>query len=168
MTTTFRHLALLGVLASTTAVAQPAFEDLDRLDRRVTAALGADVGEPGGPLRPIDRRLRLAACPAQATISVPQPSAAVIECRPLGWRINVPLSVAVIDRAARTPREPVVRKGELVEVVADGGSFTVSTVAVAQQDGAAGEMIRLRADGRAAPIVAEVQSPGRAVIARFK
>jgi flagella basal body P-ring formation protein FlgA len=61
-----------------------------------------------------------------------------------------------------------VRKGDQVEVVADGGNFTVSTLAIAQQDGAPGAMIRVRTDAKAAPITAQVEAQGKVVVSRFK
>src|SRR5690606_18069901 len=106
------------------------FEDLAQLEARVIARLGAGIGQPGGPARPIDRRLKLAACPSPAMISVPMPTAAMAECAPIGWRIHVPL---LRTRAAEVPKpaavaapkrpEPVIRKGDQVELVADGGNF---------------------------------------------
>ena len=164
--TLFRHL-ILPALALAAPVAAAPFEDLDRLEARVVAAVGAGIGEPGGPARPIDRRLRLAACPSAPMMTMPMPGAATITCEALGWRIHVPLARMAIVEVKREKPEPIIRKGDQVEVVALGGAFTVSTVAVAQQDGAPGDRIRLRGDTRAAPFFAEVDSPGRVVVSRF-
>ncbi len=165
--TLFRHL-ILPALALAAPVGAAPFEDLDRLEARVVAAVGAGIGEPGGPARPIDRRLRLAACPSAPMMTTPMPGAATIVCEALGWRIHVPLArMAIIEASARAKPEPVIRKGDQVEVVAMGGAFTVSTIAVAQQDGAPGDRIRLRGDAKAAPFFAEVDSPGRVVVSRF-
>ena len=165
--TLFRRL-ILPALALAAPAAAGTFEDLDRLEARVVAAVGAGIGEPGGPLKPIDRRLRLAACPAAPTVSMGMPATATVDCAPLGWRIHVPLTrVTIVEAAARAKPEPVIRKGDQVEVVAVGSTFTVSTVAIAQQDGAPGDRIRLRGEGKAAPFFAEVDAPGRVVVSRF-
>lgn len=173
--TLFRRLILPALaLAAPGAASTPAYEDLDRLESRVVAAVGAGIGEPGGPQRPIDRRLRLAACPAAPMVTMPIAGAATLDCEALGWRIHVPLARTTIagpaGYGATAPREkvePVIRKGDQVEVVAMGGMFTVSTIAVAQQDGAPGDRIRLKGDTKAAPFFAQVEAPGRVVVSRF-
>lgn len=166
--TDFRRLLLLGALCAAPATAATGFEDLGLLEARITATLGAGIGEVGGPARPVDRRLKLAACPTSPALAVPTPFAAVVQCEPLGWRIHVPLvrpPAAALQAAAA--REPVIRKGDQVELVADGGDFTVSTLAIAQQDGAPGDRIRVKSEGRTAPVTAEVERQGRVVISRF-
>ena len=173
MMTLFRRFCLSALALSAAAAAAPSgFENLERLEVQVIASLGAGIGEPGGPVRPLDRRLRLIACPTPPVVSMPYPTSAAVHCEGIGWRIYVPLARNPAHVAAAPTREakaePVVRKGDQVEVVADGGSFMVSAVAIAQQDGAMGERIRLRGDAKAAPFFAEVTSPGRAVISRFK
>lgn len=166
--TLFRRLILPALALAAPGSAQTAYENLDRLEARVVAAVGAGIGEPGGPSRPIDRRMRLAACPSAPMMTMPIPGAATIECEALGWRIYVPLArTAIVDAGARAKAEPVIRKGDQVEVVAVGGMFTVSTIAVAQQDGAPGDRIRLKGDAKAAPFFAQVDSPGRVVVSRF-
>lgn len=165
--TLFRHLLLLPALYGVPAAAAD-FQNLDQLEVQVVAALGADIGQPGGPARPIDRRLRLAACPSAPVVSMPLPATAAVRCDPIGWRIHVPLvRTATMEAAPRAKVEPVIRKGDQVEVVADGGTFVVSVVAVAQQDGALGDRIRFRSDEKAAPFVAQVDAPGRAIVSRF-
>lgn len=167
--TLFRHLILPALAIAVPAVAT-SYEDLDRLESRVVAAVGAGIGEPGGPQRPIDRRLRLAACPSAPMVSMTLAGAATIECEAIGWRIHVPLArTSIVETASRSreKEEPVIKKGDQVEVVAVGSTFTVSTVAVAQQDGAPGDRIRLKGDGKAAPFFAQVDAPGRVVVSRF-
>jgi flagella basal body P-ring formation protein FlgA len=167
--TLFRRFILPALAIAAPAAAVPgAFEDLDRLEARVVAAVGAGIGEPGGPQRPIDRRMRLAACPSAPMVTMPIPGTATVQCDAIGWRIHVPLArVAILEPAARQKEEPVIRKGDQVEVVAMGSTFTVSTVAVAQQDGVPGDRIRLKGEGKAAPFYAEVDAPGRVVVSRF-
>jgi flagella basal body P-ring formation protein FlgA len=159
---------LLPALYAVPAVAAADFQNLDQLEVQVIASLGAGIGEPGGPARPIDRRLKLSACPSAPVVSMPFPATAAVRCDAIGWRIHVPLvRTAAAEAGPRVKAEPVIRKGDQVEVVAEGGTFVVSVVAVAQQDGAPGERIRFRSDEKAAPFVAQVEAPGRAVVSRF-
>lgn len=171
MATIFRHMMLLTAVLAAPAAAQ-GFEDLDALETRLVAALGADIGTPGGPLRPLDRRLKLAACPSPATVEPGPLGAAVVRCESLGWRIRVPVAKTVIASAAMARAEPVIRKGDQVEFIARSGSFTVSTVAIAEQDGAPHERIRVRtsdANGRKnAPVTAEVIAAGQVGLPGFK
>lgn len=171
MATIFRRMALLAAVTATPAAAQD-FENLDALETRIVAALGADIGTPGGPLRPLDRRLKLAACPAPATVEPGPLGAAVVRCEPLGWRIRVPVAKTVIASATMAKAEPVIRKGDQVEFIARSGSFTVSTVAIAEQDGGLSDRIRVRTTGsdgkKNAPVTAEVIAAGQVGLPGFK
>ena len=164
--TLFRRLTLLPLFCAAPVAAQ-GFQDLTQLEARVTAALGAEIGQPGGPIQPIDRRLKLAACPVPVTVEAPVLSAATVRCEPLGWRIRVPvLSTGAAAKVAKA--EPVIRKGDQVEVTAVGVSFSVSTLGVAEQDGAPGDRIRVRSERKGGPIIGEVTSDGRVLLAGFK
>lgn len=169
MVTVFRRIAMVAAACAAPAHAQ-GFENLDALETRLEAALGAGVGAPGGPMRPLDRRLKLAACPAPALVEPPLAGAATLRCEALGWRIRVPVTRTVI--AATGQAEPIVRKGDQVEFVARAAGFTVSTVAIAEQDGALRDRIRVRttaSDGRKnAPVTAEVIAAGQVGLAGFK
>lgn len=146
------------------AAAQPQrFEDLNGLEALVIARLGAPVGQPGGPAAPIDRRLRLAACPNTPSIDAPAMGAVAVRCDAIGWRIRVPLAGG--GRASPTPatmqgQQTLVRKGDPVQLVAGNASFTVSTMVIAEEDGARGDMIRVRADRKSEPVVARVVENG--------
>ena len=173
MSPIFRRLILLSAAAASPALAQ-GFENLDMLDTRLMAALGAGVGEPGGPVTPLDRRLRLQACPQPVEIGEPMSGAATIRCQPLGWRIRVPLvaapSQAPAPSMAAAPQvraQPTVRRGDQVELVAISSGFTVSTLAVAEQDGAPGDRIRVRTERRSAPVIAQVMEDGRVALPGF-
>jgi flagella basal body P-ring formation protein FlgA len=158
----------LFLIAGTGAHAQP-FEDVGRLEMRLTAALGAGIGEPGGPTRPIDRRLKLKPCPQPATFAPAQLGAANVSCEPLGWRIRVPLVPAAKGvPMAEAKAEAIIRKGDQVELTASSGSFTVSTVAVAEQDGAPGQRIRVRSEGKKAAVIGVVMDDGRVSLPGFK
>lgn len=164
-------LLALSVSASDPALAQQKFENLDRIDSLVAMTVGANMGEPGGPMAPVDRRLRLAACPATPSVDGPVFGAAIVKCDALGWRIRVPLvaggaaaasgPVARYAPSARAaPREAAVKKGDPVQLMAGNAAFSVSRMMVADEDGAVGETIRVREDRKSAPILAQVVEMG--------
>ena len=176
MTTIFRRLPLLAAAIAAPAFAQ-GFENLDMLDNRIAAALGAPMGEAGGAATRLDRRLRLAACPQPAEIGEPTAGAVTVRCVPLGWRIRVPLTgggavyasatAPAASMAPVTRAEPVVRRGDQVQLVAASRSFSVSTLAIAEQDGAPGDRIRLRTERRSAPIFGLVMADSRVSLPGF-
>jgi flagella basal body P-ring formation protein FlgA len=144
-----------------------AFENIDTLEARLVAALGTEIGVPGGPATPIDRRLKLIHCPTPATIDPPALGAIAIRCEAVGWRIRVPLSYITTARTS-TKAEFVVRKGDPVELAVDTASFSVSTGAVAQEDGAIGDRIRVKSDPKAPVMIAEVVDGGRVRLPGYK
>lgn len=150
---------LMALTAGPAAAQAQRFEDVTGLEALVVARLGAGIGQAGGPVAPIDRRLKLAACPDTPAIEGPVMGAAVVRCAALGWRIRVPLR-ADAAAAASQRTAMLVRKGDPVQLVAGGASFTVSTQMIADEDGAQGEMIRVRADRGSDPIVARVVDMG--------
>ena len=164
-------MVLLGLIAAMPAAALSApFEDIGGLEARVIGALDADIGAPGGPVAPIDRRLKLQACPTPPTIDPPALGAIALRCPALGWRIRVPLKPAdmqgVSVSSTYAPRqassEPAaVRRGDPVELIAQGAGLTVSTQAVAQEDGARGARIRVKTDAKSPVIIAEVVDMGK-------
>ncbi|EQB09788.1 flagellar protein [Sphingobium quisquiliarum P25] len=178
-----KKLPLIAVLALATAGVQPAtaqqkFENLDRLDGLVAMTVGANIGEPGGPAAPVDRRLRLAACPSTPSVEGPVFGAAIVKCDALGWRIRVPLTgggagaaapVARYGAAAVRPaqRDMVVKRGDPVQLIAGNASFSVSRVMIADEDGAVGDTIRVREDKKSAPILAQVVEMGTVRIPGF-
>ena len=169
----FRRLLWLAALAASPAYAQ-SFENLAMLDSRVSAALGAGIGEPGGAATAIDRRLHLAACPQPAEIAESLGGAIAIRCAAQGWRIRVPLvsntqsATAAAGPAAPVVRAaPIIRRGDQIQLVAISGSFTVSTTAVADQDGAPGDRIRVRTENRTSPVIGQVLADGRVALPGF-
>ena len=157
------------VLATATQAQTAAFENLDRLEARVVAALDADIGTPGGPVAPIDRRLKLARCPQPATIDPPALGAVAIRCEAIGWRIRVPLQhLAAASAATPAKVAPVVRKGDPVQLSVESGSFSVTTEAVAQEDGAPGDRIRVKSDPKAPVMIAEVVDAGQVRLPGYK
>lgn len=164
-------LAALGLLTPFIAKAQQRFENLDRLDGLVATTVGAGIGQPGGAVAPIDRRLKLAPCPSLPQVDPPALGAVAVSCPALGWRLRVPLLGGGEIASAPPPgarraapaaptAQPVVRKGDPVQLVAGDGSFTVSRPMVADEDGAAGATIRVRQDPRSPPIAARVEDVG--------
>jgi flagella basal body P-ring formation protein FlgA len=168
----FRRFVLLAAAAAAAPAFAQGFENLDMLDSRIAAALGANVGEPGGAANPLDRRLHLAACPQPAEVGEPMAGALTVNCRSVGWRIRVPLvgagRAATANAAAPQARaEPVIRRGDQVELVAITATFTVSTLGVAEQDGAPGDRIRVRTERRTAPFIGQVLADGRVALPGF-
>lgn len=154
-------LMLAGTGLPAVAAQPQRFEDLNGLEALVVARLGAPVGQPGGPAAPIDRRLRLAACPNTPAIDAPAMGAVAVRCDAVGWRIRVPLTAGGRTVAATAQsREMLVRKGDPVQLVAGNASFSVSTMAIAEEDGARGDMIRVRTERKAEPMVARVMENG--------
>jgi flagellar basal body P-ring formation protein FlgA len=166
--TNFRRFVPLALLIGTAAHAQ-GFEDLAALDRKVAATLGADFGEPGGPARPIDKRLKLAACPQPAIVDAPAMGAVLVRCEPLGWRIRVALTRSASGSIqAEEKAEPIIRKGDQVQLTALTGTFSVSTPAIAEQDGAPGDRIRVRFETKKGVMIGLVMPDGRVTLPGFK
>ena len=169
-----RALPLLALLAAPAAAATPAFQNIDALEARLVNALGAGIGEPGGPAAPIDRRLKLAACPATVQIDPPVMGAIALRCAPLNWRIRVPVQRlgnaqnVAMGSVMGVKADPVVRRGDPVDLIAETNGFSVSVSAIAQEDGAPGSRIRVKAEDQKSPIFAEVIEAGRVRLPGFK
>lgn len=180
-------LALILLIASTPAWAATdaaGFEDLARLEGRVVGALDADVGQPGGPVTHLDRRLKLQPCPQTVTIDPPALGAVALRCETLGWRIRVPLvksasaqavanmtavgnGTPAADRLAQSTTPALIKRGDPIELVAGDGSFTVSTGAVAQEDGRLGGRIRVKPNDRPQIVIGMVEDSGRVRVSSF-
>lgn len=139
---------------------------LEAIDRAVAGFAGAAIGQPGGAVLPVDRRLRLAACPADLALSWrdERHGSVVVQCPiPGGWRLFVPL------RAVASGAGPaVVARGEAVTIAVAGEGFTVSQPGEAVEAGALGDWIRVRPvrDGsvRGEPMRARVTRPGEVAV----
>ena len=181
MTNFSRHLPFVLLLLPAPALAA-GMQNLDTLERKLVIALGADIGAPGGPTVPLDRRLKLAACPSDVVIDPPVLGAAVLRCADIGWRIRVPLvrggkalpasgNGLPSRTAASSPQiraEPVIRRGDSVDLVAGDGGFSVSSQVTADQDGAPGDRIRVRGQPGKPSIIAEVVDSGTVRLSAFK
>jgi len=168
-----RALPLLVLFAAPAAAAP--FQNIDALETRLINALGAGIGEPGGPATAIDRRLKLASCPTTVQIDPPVMGAVALRCPAANWRIRVPIarlggagSASTTGAGMAAKADPVVRRGDPVDLVAASNGFSVSVSAIAQEDGAPGSRIRVKADGKSSPIFAEVIDAGRVRLPGFK
>jgi flagella basal body P-ring formation protein FlgA len=148
--------------------------NLALLDRAAEIFAGAPQGAPGGPIAPIDRRLRLSACGSspEFTWRTDAHDAIVIRCPdPRGWRIFVsvralPAAPAVQQAVAEKPvkEEPVIRRGYFVPLEASDQGFAVSTDGVAMADAAPGERLQVRIDGAKRPVQAIAVDAGKATL----
>jgi flagella basal body P-ring formation protein FlgA len=173
MPSNIRHLLILAAgLAAAPASAQ-SFQSIAAVEQQVVATLGVPIGQPGGPARPIDRRLKLTACPAPIIVEPIALGAVTVRCQQIGWRLRVPVlqgsgdatATAIAAPAMRAARaEPIIRRGDPVALVVTTGSFTVSRQAIAEQDGAPGDRIRVRTEPRKPPIVGQVLPDGRVAL----
>jgi len=119
------------------------FADLSAIDRQVAAFTGAAIGETGGAMQPVDRRLRLKPCAAPLALSwrTPQRETVQVQCPDAGgWRLFVPARGAPPEVAAL----PVVNRGDAVMIAVSGSGFTVSRPGEALESGPVGGWIRVR------------------------
>jgi flagella basal body P-ring formation protein FlgA len=155
------------LLLSSLAAAQ-SFENLDKLDSLVAMTVGANLGEPGGPVAQIDRRLRLKPCPSTPKIEGPTFGAAIISCTEIGWRLRVPLvpvqhvagNAFTAAKTQPVAAQVVIKKGDPVELIAGSEAFSVSRAMIAEEDGSIGAVIRVRETPKSSPIMARVESAG--------
>lgn len=168
-------IAIFGLSVSASPGFAQGFQNLDQIDTLVATTVGAEIGEAGGANAPVDRRMRLAACPQIPSIEGPVFGAAIVRCDKLGWRIRVPLKLAAQSVAASGPaygqsaygrapqpqaRTILIKKGDPVQLVAGNASFSVTRQMVADEDGAIGDMIRLRGDKTVAPVSGRIEPDG--------
>ena len=178
-----RHVIAVSALAAASPASAQTFQDIAAIEQRVVQVLGAAIGTPGGPARPVDRRLRLSACPAELIVEPVVMNAVTVRCQAIGWRIRVPVMAAGAGQEeqavaaptssssaapVRTARaQPIIRRGDPVALVVVSGGFTVSRQAVAEQDGAPGDRIRVRTEPRKPPIIGQVLPDGRVAMNGF-
>src|SRR3546814_7452137 len=86
----------------------------------------------GRTATPIDRRIKLARCPKQASITAIDARTLAVRCAPLGWRLRVPMTgpagavPAATGYARPAESAPVIRRGDNVRVTIDTQSFSRS------------------------------------------
>ena len=153
-----------SLTAATAAEAQQAMQDWQPIDAMAQSVAGA----MGRTAAPIDRRIKLARCPEQTTVTALDAQTLAVRCAPLGWRLRVPLSAPAdaapmqASFAAPAATGPVIRRGDNVRVTIESEAFTVSYSAIATQDGRVGETIALRGNDPKNLISAVVTGAGRA------
>ena len=169
LTTRFFHsarsfLPAVVLLIGAPAVAQGlGFANLGAIDGEVASFTGHAIGQQGGAILPVDRRLRLARCFSPLALSwrLPRREAVVVECPdPGSWHLFVPV------RAGDTaPMSVAVARGEGVTIAVTGDGFTVSQPGEAMEAGAMGDWIRVRSvrDGspKGDPMRAKIVRPGQ-------
>ncbi len=139
----FRHLALFAAAFPTLADASP-WQNLDALDAQVARELAAT----GEMARPIDRRLKLAACQAAVVIERAGPGAVAIRCPAPNWRIRVLLLGEPPATLSAAPAPIVVRRGDPVTIIVRSNGFTASAQGTALADARAGERVGARIEGQ--------------------
>lgn len=138
---------LLLLAAALSASSSAPFADLDAIDRQVAAFTGAEVGQAGGALTPVDRRLRLQACRSGVALSwrTPAQDAVVVQCGDAGgWRIFVPVRSAGGAGPAGQGGPIAVTRGDAVSIAVQGDGFTVSQPGEAMESGPVGGWIKVR------------------------
>lgn len=129
------------------------FEDLEILDERIQAE-NADA-------EPVDKRLKLAECPDDPTISPAVGGAVVVRCPALGWRLRVPIGATP---NASEMGEIIIRKGDLIECISGGPGFSVSTQLVAMDDARIGQSLRVKSPTSPVILTAVAKSRGQATL----
>jgi flagella basal body P-ring formation protein FlgA len=152
--------ALLLVSSSGARAALPALEDLDTLDARIAVYLGGTPADAGQRAQPVDRRLRMVACPEGVSFDPPAMGSIAAYCASKGWRLRVALNASTAGQLA----EIVIRRGDAVELAYLGSGFDITTGATALDDGRVGGVVRVKTSTGTAPVTARVRGPGAAAI----
>ncbi len=157
--------SLAALAAGIPAVsAQQATEDWQTIDMLTTMVASA----MGRTATPIDRRIKLARCPEQASVVAIDAQTLAVRCQSLGWRLRVAMSGPAQTGFAPTAYSrpaasaPVIRRGDNVRVTIETESFAINYSAIATQDGRVGETIALRGNDAKNMLSATVTGPGRA------
>ena len=149
MTTIFRHTALLLIVGSAPALAGN-FQSLEAVDARASEAAGSIV-------RPVDRRLKLAACPEELQADAAAQGAVTVRCAPLGWRVRV----LIESNTAAASNAPVaIKRGDPVSVNFVAPGFSVTTSGIAETEARIGERVRVRVDTKGNPVMGEAVDAG--------
>lgn len=123
----------------------------------LAAALAAQIAAFTGQPVTLDPRLAPPDCVAAPVVAwVPPGHGAVsVSCASPGWRLFVPVAGTATPRAA-----PVVRRGDVVAVVAGGPGYRISVAAIAETDAAPGARLRLRNRATGERLQAELRDDG--------
>jgi flagellar basal body P-ring formation protein FlgA len=172
------RLMEMSMLLALALIAAPAaaqdFQSTAVLDAVVTQFTGKALGEQGGALAPVDKRLKLAACPApQLEWRTPAHDAVVVRCMSPAWKIFVPVAALPQPKAepaaAAAPRpvpaakaEPVIRRGDAVTIEAGSEGFSITREGVAVSDAPPGGRVSIKVEDGKPPLQAIAVEPGRA------
>jgi flagella basal body P-ring formation protein FlgA len=165
-------LLSLALAAASPAAAQD-FQSTPVLDTIVAQFTGVAMGELGGARAPVDKRLKLQACPApQLEWRSEAKDAVVVRCMAPAWRIYVPVNAVPQPRAApvataqvpATPARlaPVIRRGDPITVEAGSPGFSITRDGIAMGDAAPGARLMVKVDEKKPPIQAVALESGRA------
>lgn len=163
-------LPTLAILAAAPALAQATLADPAALDRVVEQFTGQPLGQPGGARAPVDRRMRLRACPAgpQASWHGAPGRTVVVACpEPGGWRVFVnliPAGLAASGVDAPVAPRATIKRGESLTVAVTGRGFAIRRPAEALEAGAVGDWIAVRTTRDGEPLRARIVQPGLAEI----
>jgi flagella basal body P-ring formation protein FlgA len=136
------------------------WQTIDALTDMVANAMGRTA-------TPVDRRIKLARCPEQASVTAIDAQTLAVRCASLGWRLRVPMTGPIGASPTLRPSftrpasgAPVIRRGDNVRVTIDTESYSISYAAVATQDGRVGETIALRGSDAKSMLSATVTGAG--------
>ncbi len=156
MTPIFRRLIIAACalpMIVPTPVGAQAFQNNDDIDAQVAASLASG----GLNAMPVDRRLKLAACPQPLRIEPPLRQTVAIHCDVLKWRIYT----HVDGRGTRVATMPVIiKRGDPVTVDFVAPGFAVTTSGIAQSDARAGDRVSVRVEQKSAPVIGEAIDMG--------
>ena len=153
---------IVVAVTSASATAQnPGFQDPAAIDRAVSAFVAGATGMENARARPVDRRLRLAACRSPLALAWHGGARGTIlvQCpEPGGWRLFVPAPGA----GERTGQHgaPVVNRGDPVSIRIAGRGFAVTTTGEALEAGQVDQWIRIRPIGAKASLRGQVVGAG--------
>lgn len=147
--TIFRRAMVAAILIPAAANAG-AFQDLDAVNASATQAAN-------GAIRPVDRRLKLAACPDLLLADPPTLGAVLVRCPSLGWRLRVMIDTT---NAAAATAPVIIKRGDPVSVNFVAPGFSVTTNGIAEGDARMGERVRVRVEQKASPVMGEVIDAG--------
>lgn len=159
----FRIAALSLAFLADPVAAEP-FVSPAALDAAVSAFLGAETGAPGGAARPVDPRLKLAACTQGIVVDWYGRAGATVQvsCPSRGWRIFVAADAGGSPGTRDNPsEEKLIQKGETVSLVYEGQGFVLTRQGEALEPGARGQWIKIKPAGdNAKPVRGQVLRPG--------
>jgi flagella basal body P-ring formation protein FlgA len=153
----------LALMLAAAVAANASFTDLDSLDRAIAGFTGAPIGQVGGAITPVDRRLRLQPCslaPVLTWLSARR-DAVMVQCPDAGsWRLSVP-----VQRSGGGMLEAsAVSRGDAVTIQVEGEGFSVSRPGQVLEAGAVGAWVRVAptvsGPAQAQPLRAQVVRPG--------